>query len=209
MDTLDAARAAPVIARDSTMTPKANGLTYAQFRAAGWTLPQLIEHGYLVAPVRPTPGEGTGYHDHDRHDRCREDCRACTGQESRYAALARIAGLKPHSRAIPWNALDQDAPLDHLRGWLTYGRVPIITSEPYDWVAAARGQFREERTATNHYLPDEKRRIWVWRTVAYASPYFPSRTVLVLLAHADDAGQLDTIAARLEGTEPPFESMTP
>jgi hypothetical protein len=180
-------KGAPVTttAPDSTMTPKANGLTFHDFLAAGWTLPLLITHRYIHAPApAPVKGDGTGQ------------------QKARYRNFARIAGLKPSARAIPPS-------LDHLRGWITYGRVPVITSEPYDWLGAARGQFHEDATARTRGIPEHKRRLWAWRTVQYPSPYYPGRTLLVLLTHADCARQLDTIAARLEGTEPPFEGVTP
>lgn len=39
----------PAPAPVRTMTPKANGMTYEQFTAAGWNETQLIQHGYMTA----------------------------------------------------------------------------------------------------------------------------------------------------------------
>lgn len=43
--------APPAAPSGPAMTAKANGTTYEQFRAAGWTDLQLVEQGYMEAPV--------------------------------------------------------------------------------------------------------------------------------------------------------------
>lgn len=38
-----------------TMTAKANGASLEQFQAQGWTIDQLVEHGYAERPAAPAP----------------------------------------------------------------------------------------------------------------------------------------------------------
>ena len=56
---LSASPVPPVPAPTKVMTAKAAGATYESMIAAGWTDAQLIEQGYLAAPVIPIPSFGS------------------------------------------------------------------------------------------------------------------------------------------------------